>query len=427
MDDQTLGQSRKLVLPLFRGLDDSAKERKLGGITIMKRLLGMLLASAMCVSLLAGCGSDGAASSGAANSSGAASSGAASSSDAKAEGLYAPIAKEDIKVGVIHITDPAEGAGYTYTHDLGIQGMQKNLGLSDDQIVRKINVDDQKATDIQTALEECVEEGCNIIFATSWGYMDYVEAIAAEYPEVIFCHGTGYKSNGSNFTNYFGKIYQSRYLTGIAAGLKTESNKIGYVAAQNNENGEVTSGIDAFAMGVELVNPDAKVYVKVTGSWFDPEGEGQAAEALINMGCDVIAQHCDTANPALAAEEAGVWAVGYNSDMAEKAPGAVLTSTMWDWSVYYTAAVQAVIDGTWDGSNYFGDMADGLVTIAPLSDLCADGTAEKIAEVQAKIESGEWDVFDGTTEFETNTGEKVTLKGEDYGSCTWYYRNVEVA
>lgn len=381
----------------------------------MKKFLSTLLAASMALAMLAGCG--------ASNTQPSDSDTAADQSTEQ----FAPIAKEDIKVGVIHITDPAEGAGYTYTHDLGIQGMQSNLGLEDSQIVRKINVSDSDATAIQTAIEECVEEGCNVVFATSWGYMDYVEQMAEEYPEVLFAHGTGYKSNGNNFINYFGKIYQSRYLSGIAAGMKTESNKIGYVAAQNNENGEVTSGVDAFAMGVESVNADAKVYVKVTGSWFDPEGEGQAADALISMGCDVIAQHCDTANPALAAEKAGVWAIGYNSDMAEKAPGAVLTSTVWDWSVFYTKAVENAINGTWDGSNYFGDMADGLVTLAPLSDLCADGTAEAIEAAKEKMISGEWDVFDGKTELETNAGEKVTLNGADYGTCTWYYRNVEVA
>jgi len=386
----------------------------------MKKLLSAMLAATMALTMLAGCGSP---------SNAPADNGTPAGDKGTAEqtGKFAPIAKEDIKVGVIHITDPAEGSGYTYTHDLGVQGMQKNLGLEDSQIVRKINVNDSDATAIQTALEECVEEGCNVIFATSWGYMDYVEQMAAEYPEVLFAHGTGYKSNGENFTNYFGKIYQARYLSGIAAGLKTQSNKIGYVSAQGAENGECTSGIDAFAMGVESVNPDAKVFVKVTGSWFDPEGEGQAAEALISSGCDVIAQHCDTANPALAAEKAGVWAIGYNSDMAEKAPGAVLTSTMWDWSVYYTKAVEDAINGTWDGSNYFGDMADGLVNLAPLSDLCADGTADAIKAAQDKIMSGDWDVFDGKTELETNTGEKVTLNGADYGTCTWYYRNVEVA
>ena len=384
----------------------------------MKRFLSAVLAGVMALSLMAGC-----------SSGGEETTTTESGNDTTAEstGLFPAVAKEDLKVGVVHITDPAEGTGYTYTHDLGIQGMQKNLGLDDSQIIRKNNVDDQNATAIRTALEECVEEGCQIVFATSWGYMDYVEEIAEEYPDVLFAHGTGYKSNGKNFINYFGKINQARYLSGIAAGMKTPSNKIGYVAAQNNGNGEVTSGIDAFAMGVESVNPDAKVYVKVTGSWFDPEGEGQAAKSLIDMGCDVIAQHCDTANPATEAEKAGVFAVGYNSDMAQKAPGATLTSVMWDWSVFYTEATQKVIDGTWDGQNYFGSMQDGLVTLAPCSDLCAEGTAEKIKEVQDKIISGEWDIFDGTTEYEDNQGQTHTLKAEDYGTCNWYYKNVEVA
>lgn len=384
----------------------------------MKRFLSAVLAGVMALSLMAGC-----------SSGGEETTTTESGNDTTAEstGLFPAVAKEDLKVGVVHITDPAEGTGYTYTHDLGIQGMQKNLGLDDSQIIRKNNVDDTDATAIRTALEECVEEGCQIVFATSWGYMDYVEEIAEEYPDVLFAHGTGYKSNGKNFINYFGKINQARYLSGIAAGMKTTSNKIGYVAAQNNENGEVTSGIDAFAMGVESVNPDAKVYVKVTGSWFDPEGEGQAAKSLIDMGCDVIAQHCDTANPATEAEKAGVFAVGYNSDMAQKAPGATLTSVMWDWSVFYTEAVQKVIDGTWDGQNYFGSMQDGLVTLAPCSDLCAEGTAEKIKEVQDNIISGEWDIFDGTTEYEDNQGQTHTLKAEDYGTCNWYYKNVEVA
>ena len=231
-----------------------------------------------------------------------------------AEGVMPAIAKEDLKIGVVHITDPAEGSGYTYTHDLGIQGMQKTLGLDDSQIIRKNNISDTDATAIETAIRDCIEEGCNVIFATSWGYMDTCEALAEEYPEVIFYHGTGYKSNGVNFNNYFGRIYQARYLTGIAAGMKTETNKIGYVAAMGKQNSEVTGGCNAFAMGVASVNPDAQVYVKVTNSWIDPEGEKQAADALIAEGCDVIGQHCDTPNPQLAAEAAGVFGVGYNSE-----------------------------------------------------------------------------------------------------------------
>lgn len=388
----------------------------------MKKLLSILLAGAMVLSLAA-CGGDTGASAGE-----PASASTGTSESASATG---GIPKDEIKVGVIHLSDPAEGSGYTYTHDQGIIGMQQNLGLRDDQIVRKISVDDTDAAAVETAITECVEEGCNIIFATSWGYMDTCEALAEEFPDVIFSHGTGYKSNGTNFNNYFGRIYQARYLSGIIAGMKTETNKIGYVAAMGQENGEVTSGCNAFAMGVASVNPDAEVYVSVTNSWFDPEGEKQAAERLIAEGCDVIGQHCDTPNPQTAAEEHGVWGVGYNSDMTKDAPGATLTSVMWDWSVYYTKAVQNVIDGTWVAGekvdNYFGDMADGLVTLGEFnSDLVTDEMIAKVEEVKAQIVSGEWDVFDGKTEIMDNEGNAHTLEGADYGSCNWYYENVNV-
>ena len=388
----------------------------------MKKLLSILLAGAMVLSLAA-CGGE----------TGTSTSEPASASTGTSEPASATggIPKDEIKVGVIHLSDPAEGSGYTYTHDQGIIGMQQNLGLRDDQIVRKISVDDTDAAAVETAITECVEEGCNIIFATSWGYMDTCEALAEEFPEVIFSHGTGYKSNGTNFNNYFGRAYQARYLSGIIAGMKTETNKIGYVAAMGQENGEVTSGCNAFAMGVASVNPDAEVYVSVTNSWFDPEGEKQAAERLIAEGCDVIGQHCDTPNPQTAAEEHGVWGVGYNSDMTKDAPGATLTSVMWDWSVYYTKAVQNVIDGTWVAGekvdNYFGDMADGLVTLGEFnSDLVTDEMIAKVEEVKAQIVSGEWDVFDGKTEIMDNEGNAHTLEGADYGSCNWYYENVNV-
>lgn len=386
-----------------------------------RKLLAVLMSAALAVSMFTACGSSDTGS-------------AEKSTDAKVESegsdsAFAPIAKEEIKVGVIHITDPSEGSGYTYTHDQGIVAMQENLGLSDDQIVRKNNVNDTDATAIETAITECIEEGCNIIFGTSWGYMDTMEALAEEYPEVIFCHGTGYKSNDTNFSNYFGRIYQARYLSGIAAGLKTESNKIGYVAAMGKENSEVTGGADAFAMGVYSVNPDAKVYIKVTNSWFSPNEETNAAKALIAEGCDVIGQHCDTPNPQLEAEKAGVWGVGYNSDMTKDAPKATLTSTIWNWGVYYTDAVQKAIDGTWTPEVYYGGMQEGLVDIAPLNeDLVAEGTADKIEEARAKIMDGSFNVFDGV--IETNDGQTVGEEGKTLddatikGGINWYFKTI---
>ncbi|SCP94921.1 BMP family ABC transporter substrate-binding protein [Anaerobium acetethylicum] len=379
-----------------------------------KKLLSLILTAVMAASVLTACGT--------ADSKD--SSTATESTEKEA------IALEDFKVGVIHIGDPADGSGYSFTHDQGIVEMQEELGLEDSQVIRKNNIADGDAVATRTAIEECIEEGCQLIFGTSWGYMDTMEELAEEYPEVMFSHATGYKSNGTNFNNYFGRIYQARFLSGIAAGMKTETDKIGYVAAMDNQNSEVTGGINAFAMGVESVNPDAVIYVKVTNTWFDPTLEGQAAEALLDMGCDVIAQHQDTTAPQLAAQNRGAWSCGYNSDMTKDAPKAHLTAPIWNWGVYYTLTAKAVMEGTWDAANYYGGMDDGLVDISPLSENCAEGTAEKIEEARAKILDGSLKIFEGSL-FD-NEGNEVCKEGETIsdaditGNMTWYYKNVEV-
>ncbi|WP_313339392.1 BMP family ABC transporter substrate-binding protein [Sedimentibacter sp.] len=338
---------------------------------------------------------------------------------------------KDFKVGVIHIGNPADGSGYTYAHDQGIVEMQKALGLSDSQIIRKNNVNDTDPTATETAILECIEEGADIIFGTSWGYMDTMEALADEYPEVIFSHGSGYKSNDSNFNNYFGRIYQARYLTGIAAGLKTETNLIGYVAAMGQDNSEVTGGINAFALGVYSVNPDAKIYVKVTNSWYSPEEETNAAKALLAEGVDVIAQHCDTPNPQLEAEKAGKFGIGYNSNMSKDAPKATLTSAVWNWGAYYTYAAEQALNGNWTNENYFGGMKEGLIAISPLNEnIVADGTAEAIKEAEQKILDGSFNVFDGV--IETNDGSTVGEEGKTLddatitGGINWYFKTVSV-
>ena len=349
--------------------------------------------------------------------------------DTAQKGSSDGIAKEDIKVGVLYLSDPSEGSGYSYTHDLGVKGMQENLLLSYDQIERKIVDDsDEKAT--EKAIEECVADGCNIIFTPSWGYMQVTADMAEKYPDVYFSHGTGYMSNGKNFNNYFGRIYQARYLSGIVAGMNTKDNKIGYVAAQDSSNSEVTGGIDAFAIGVESVNPKAKIYVDVTNSWYDEKKEKKASERLLNMGCDVMTQHCDTPYPQTLAQEKGVYGIGYNSDMSKETPDSCLTSVIWNWSAYYTSAVKSIIDGTWDGSNYYGGMAEGLVSITDLASFAAEGTQQKVDEATAEILSGDNNVFDGV--LVTNTGKKIGKKGKTLddatitGKINWYYRNVVV-
>lgn len=399
------------------------------------RITGLLMAGILITGCLSGCGENAEPDDFATNDGyelveEAAVNTEAESSEGNTEESSGGIRKEDIKVAVLYISDPAEGSGYSYTHDLGILGMQGNLGLSEEQIERKI-VDDNDAEATRAAIEECISDGCNVIFTTSWGYMEPTAEMAEEYPDIYFSHGTGYLSNGKNFNNYFGRIYQARYLSGIVAGMNTKSNKIGYVAAQDSSNSEVTGGIDAFAIGVASVNPDAKIYVSVTNSWYDPEKEEAAARKLLDMGCDVMAQHCDTPYPVTLAQEYGVYAIGYNSDMSKEAPKACLCSVLWNWSAYYTAAVDSVIEGTWNGENYYGGMSEGLVGITDLASFCAEGTQEKVAEASAAILDGSNNVFDG--ELKTNTGETIgnadgTLDDATItGGLNWYYENVVLA
>ena len=393
----------------------------------MKHIFSSILI-VMMILTLSGCGSTQTPDTDSSAGSGSQSASLADSDSGSSSAVMPQIPADELKIGVIYIGDPSEGSGYTYTHEQGIVAMRDTLGLSDDQIVRKTNVDSSDASAIESAMLECIEEGCQMIFATSWGYMDTCEALAEEYPDVIFSHICGYKSNGVNFNNYYGRMYQARYLSGIVAGMKTESGKIGYVAAWGSDNTEVTAGCNAFAMGVYSVNPEAKVYIRVTNSWYDPEGERQAAQALIDIGCDVIGQHCGSPNPQLAAEEAGGWGIGFNSDMSSDAPGAVLTSSVWNWGVYYTEAVRSVIEGTWDCENYYGGLSDGLVGLTDLADFCAEGTAEAVESAARQLRSGEWDVFTG--EIETNTGEIIGTEGESLDDNTiqnnihWYFKNI---
>ena len=365
-----------------------------------KKIVSVFLCAAMAVTLIAGCGAPAAETGG--NDDGG-------SSTATLEG----IPKDEIKVGFVHISDPSD-MGYTYNHDLGTQEMQKALGLSDDQIINKYNVAEDASCD--TALRELVDAGCNIIFATSFGFEDYVVEVAREYPEVQFCHATGYQSKDAgldNLHNYFASIYEGRYLAGIAAGLKTESNKLGYVAAF--PFAEVISGYTAFYLGAKSVNPDVTMEIMYTNSWNDPTVESQVAKALIDRGCDVISQHSDSTAPATTAEDNGVWQVGYNNDMIEAAPNASLISPRIDWGIYVTEAVQAMTDGEEIPVDWCKGLADGAVYLSPLNEnIAAEGTQEAIDEAAEKIRSGELHVFAGPLKGVSPDGEEYEVAEGEY-------------
>jgi len=314
----------------------------------------------------------------------------------------------DLKVGAIYINSKNDTAGYTFAHHNGIVGGMKKLGLDPEKqlvIVDEVPEDKQQ---VLSAIDTLIGQGADIIFGISFGYIDAMEEAAGLYPDVIFSHGTGYKSNSTNFNNYFGRAYQARYLAGIAAGLKsieTGNNNVGYVAAYTTEYAETASGINGFALGVQAANPNAKVYVKNLGNWADEVNEKAYAEELIKtFGCGVISQHCDSAQPQVAAENAGVFGCGYNSDMTGDAPKAHLTAAIWNWDVYYATAMQAAMDckgdaskfvSTMGSSAYYGGLKEGFVDVSPLSANCAANTDKAIAAVKDMMVKGEWDVFTG--------------------------------
>ena len=313
----------------------------------------------------------------------------------------------DLKVGAIYINSKNDTAGYTYAHHNGITTAMKELGMDvDTQLVIMDEVPEDREA-VLSAVDTLVGEGADIIFGISFGYIDAMEEASKEYTDVIFSHATGYKSNDTNFNNYFGRAYQARYLSGIAAGLKTlelGKNEVGYVAAYGTEYAETASGINGFALGVQAVNPNAKIYVKNLGNWADEVNEAAFATELINnYNCVVIAQHCDSAQPQMAAENAGVFGCGYNSDMTPDAPKAHLTAAVWNWNVYYKTAMEAAMN-CGEASNfvnemgsgaYYGGLAEDFVAISPLSENCVEGTQEIIDDVKELIVSGEWDVFSG--------------------------------
>jgi basic membrane protein A len=325
------------------------------------------------------------------------SAGSGSTTPPAGDTTAAGITADTIKVGFIHISDPSD-MGYTYNHDEGTKAMQAALGLRDDQIINKYNI--PEGAECDTALRELVDAGCNIIFATSFGFEDYVKEVATEYPDVQFCHATGYQAASaglSNFHNYFASIYEARYLAGIAAGLKTETNKLGYVAAF--PFAEVISGYTAFYLGAKSVNPDVTMDIMYTNSWNDPTVEAQVAKALIERGSDVISQHSDSTAPATTAEENGVWQVGYNNDMIAAAPKASLISARIDWGIYVTDAVRSVIEGKTIPVDWCKGLADGAVYLSPLNTaIAAPGTQEAIDEANDALKAGTLQVFAGPLE-----------------------------
>ncbi len=329
---------------------------------------------------------------------------------------------EDItKVGVI-LNGRKDDKSWSQSHCEGLELTAKQLNL-DVTYLECVSPDDAIAK-----IDELVENGCTTIIANSAAYGEQMIAAAEKYPEVFFFHaaGTGYRKN---LSTYFGRIYQMRYLTGIAAGLQTKTNEIGYAAAFPIP--EVNRGINAFTLGVRSVNPEAKVYVKWINSWNEDAAAADAAESLVSQhDIDVLAMHTDSLQPLRVADEHDIMAIGYNIDNSELYPDTCLTSAVWHWEKFYTPNILKCLQGKFEGANYWESSDTGIIDIAPLSPNADSRIADAIKAEREKLNNGTFGVFygpicDNEGNLRVAEGESMTDKAM-LNEFDWYVEGVVI-
>ncbi|MBR1565235.1 MAG: BMP family ABC transporter substrate-binding protein [Oscillospiraceae bacterium] len=379
----------------------------------MKKYLALFLAFVMTLALVA-CGGGGSTQSGSSTPAPAATDSAAPADSGSAS---APTPAGTLKVGVVLVGD--ENEGYTFAHIDGIRKAAAAVGLSDSDLVWFYNIPENE--ECYDKCIECVEAGCNLVVTNSYGHQTYCQQAAEENPEVQFIAMTGdtaLKSGLPNFHNAFNMTFESRYVSGIVAGMKLKEMMdaglvtdpyIGYVGAF--PYAEVVSGYTGFFLGIKSIVPEAHMDVQYTNSWFNIQDEGKAAEALMARGCCIIGQHADSTGAPKAVQTAKdngkpVYSVGYNIDMLAAAPTAALTSSTNDWSVFYTEAFQTLLDGGSIPTDWSKGYEAGAVAITPLGPEVAEGTAEAVKAAEDAIKAGTLHVFD--TKTFTMGGQEVT-------------------
>jgi len=297
-------------------------------------------------------------------------------------------AADPVKAGFVYVS-PIGDAGWTFQHDQGRKQMEQALsGKVTTRFIENVS----EGADAERVIRELAQSGHKVIFATSFGYMNYMEKVSKQFPNLAFIHATGYKM-GPNFGIYNARFYEGRYLTGVVAGHMTKSNVLGYVAAFPIP--EVLQGINAFTRGARSVNPNVEVRVIWVNSWYDPGKEGDAANTLLSQGADVVTHHTDSTAAVQAAEKAGKFAVGYHSDMSKYGPKAHLTATTHHWGEFYTRSVNEVIAGTWKPGNLWGGYKDGMVKLAPINPVVPADVRDAVTKLEADLVAGRFHPFAG--------------------------------
>jgi basic membrane protein A and related proteins len=285
---------------------------------------------------------------------------------------------------------PRNDGGWSTAHDRGRLAVEKKFGDKvETAYVESVSEEPAAAT---RAIEGFARKGYDIIFTASFGFMDPTLEVAKKYPDVYFEHCSGFKT-AENMSTYFGAMEEAKYLAGIAAGEATKNGLLGKVVSFPLP--EIVRLTNAFMLGVQSVRPDARMKVLFTNSFFDPPAEKAAAQSLIDAGADVLTQDVDSPATGQVAGPAGAKWVGYNSDASKFAPEAWLTAPIWNWSVYYIKEIQAVMDGTWETHQYYGDLSDGIVGLAPYGKSVSQQTIDEIDKAAQEIKSDEFDVFQG--------------------------------
>ncbi|MEN6364347.1 MAG: BMP family ABC transporter substrate-binding protein [Rectinema sp.] len=329
-------------------------------------------------------------------------------------------AKKPFKVAFVYIGPPGD-LGWTYEHDRGRLAVNAALG---DKVQTAYYENVPEGPDAERIIRQYAMQGYDMIFTTSYGYMDPTYNVAKEFPNIKFEHCSGYKT-APNMSTYFGWIEEPRYLAGIIAGKMTTANKIGYVGAFPIP--EVVRGINWFTLGVRSVNPKATVSVVWTNTWYDPVKEREAAVALLDSGVDIIAQHQDTTEPQKAAKERGKLSIGYDSDMGKFVGDSVLTSPMWNWGVYYIKTIQDAMNGTWKSHGYWEGLKAGVVGLAPLSPKVPKDVVALVDKAKADILSGKLNVYAGP--LKDQSGKVIVPAGSEISvdsraSMDWFVEGV---
>jgi basic membrane protein A len=326
--------------------------------------------------------------------------------------------QEKLRAAFVYVGPIGDG-GWTYAHNDGRKALEA-MGV-ETAYVESV----PEGAEAEKIITRFAAEGYDLVFTTSYGFMDPTIEVAKKFPKVIFGHCSGYKRAKNVFT-YFGRMYQPKYLAGMIAGKMSKTGKIGYVAPHPIP--EVIRHINAFTLGLRSVNPSARVHVVWTGAWFDPGKERDAAVALMDAGCDIIATGADSPASMQAAEKRGFYSFGYDSDCRAFAPKSFLTAPIWDWSVIYNDIVKKMKEGftDWENLDYWDGLESGVVKLAPLSDLIPDNV-RKIVEARTEELKKDDDIFVGPIKDQSGAvkvNDGVKLTDAELLSMMWFVEGV---